>query len=182
MFSKVILTQENWYLGPKINPQNKSIGPIFDLPVSPAHSHAKVHCGSKVEDLETLEKPIRTLLKKSHIHLIKVRHTYKLKKIIFPTQVFKNYNRRKGYPEIRGLNCPTIKYSPESSTDSSDSEEESAPEIFSPVVAAPKKFPWNFHRAQPRPFKEPRIPEYISIPVKKSVIHPFYVKQEDFDV
>ena len=156
MFSKHILPEESWYFGPKKKPQNKPPGPIFDLPESPVHSNIKADSGDKVEALETTEKAILLLLKRSHIHLVQVRHTYKLKKIIFHTQLFKNHNCRKGYPENRGLVFRPIKYStylPGRAVElvyPPEIEPVYPPEIFSPVVAAPKKLPWNFHRAKPR--------------------------------
>lgn len=103
MSYKDSLINNNWHFGPKLNHQTKPPTPIFNILVSPVSPQATIDCGAKVEELETTEKTVRLLLRRKHIYLIRVKHTYKLKEIIFHNQIQRNWNRRKGYPENRNL-------------------------------------------------------------------------------
>jgi hypothetical protein len=155
----------HWQLGPKKNPQPTPPTPIFDKLVSPASPEANLDRGDKVEALEVTEKPVQLLLRRKHLYLTKVKHTYKLKKIIFHTQLVRNWNRQRGYPENRNLGPRPIKYSANLPDSVAKAEQ---PSKLPPVVKAPRNFPWNFHRAFPRPIRFPtnyQEPEYIFHPV-----------------
>src|SRR4051812_27355301 len=101
----------HWQLGPKKNNQTTPPAPFFDKLVSPASPEANLDRGSKVEALEVTVKPVQLLLRRKHLYLTKVKHTYKLKKIIFHTQLVRNWNRQRSYPENRNLGPKPIKYS-----------------------------------------------------------------------
>src|SRR6476620_7620297 len=101
MTLKSAFSQQNWHLQPKITFQTPPPGPIFNFPVNPVPHYIASGSGDKVEALETTEKTVQLLLRKKHLYLTKVKSSYKLRKIIFHTQLVRDYNLKKGYPENR---------------------------------------------------------------------------------
>jgi hypothetical protein len=133
-------------------------GPIFDKPVNPVPKHVSATAGDKVEHLETLEKEVQLKLRKKHLYLTRTKGTYKLKKIIFTTQIQRNWNVARGYPE--NLRLPDNR--PPKYSAVPDFVELPAPIATLPVVpnhtATPRSFPRNFFRGVPRPIKYSAFP------------------------
>src|SRR4051812_15487476 len=111
MFPKPICSAFLWDL--KAKKENKITYPdtIYDIPNNSAPASVKEGSGDKVEALEALEALVQVELRKKHLYLTRVKSTYKLKKIIFHTQIQRNRNRKKGYPENHNLGLRSIKKS-----------------------------------------------------------------------
>ena len=180
MFSKVLFSDQDWTLPPRKVDLPTKLVPSFDLPHNPVPYYVSSLSGDKVQSLETTEKSVQLLLRKKHLYLTRVKHTYKLRKLIFHTQVYCNWNVSKGYPENRSLrNNPPVK----TSTILPGREavvpnpEPVLPSVVLPHSTIPKTWPRNFFRGVPRPIRYPAfhpeetdcsgeipIPEYIIVP------------------
>ena len=187
-----------WDLPAKLNNSTDLPGPIFNKPENPVPEIIAWSSGEKVEHLEALEVAVQIELRKKHTYLTKVRGNYKLKKIIFHTQLIRNSNVRRGYPENRGLPDRPLRRSkrfPPPSKAQSLVLPDPEPEAILPpgvplVVSAPRNFPWNFHWGVPRPIRYPANyidseeeekphPEYIYIPEPVSVSQPAVLEEEN---
>ena len=92
-----------WDFPLKKNNSTKPPCPIYDIPSSPVPACVDWDSGEKVEALETIEVAVQKQLRKKHTYLQRVQGNYRLRKIIFHTQVIRNWNVKKGYPEDRDL-------------------------------------------------------------------------------
>ena len=178
MILKSPFSAQNWHLRPKNNLKTPPPGPIFDHPVNPVPHYIASASGDKVEALETTEKTVQLLLRKKHLYLTKVKSTYKLRKIIFHTQLVHDYNLKKGYPENRNLGTRPLKTSTIlPGREAEAAEDNYYPPVIKPHTTVPRTFPRNFFEGVPRPIKYPSfhpeetdcsgenpIPEYIIVP------------------
>lgn len=183
---KIFYCDTNWHLGPKKNTLSYPPGPIFDIPVNPVPHYIATDCGDKVQDLETTEKTVQLLLRRKHLYLTKVKNIYKLKKIIFHTQIVRNWNIKNGYPENRNLGPRPMKYSTQNypvptSVAKAPQSETVIPPVVPPHTTIPKTWPRIFFTGVPRPIKYPPFhPEETDcsgeVPTPEYIITPFSVE------
>src|SRR5688500_15559058 len=150
MFSKVDFEDNTWHSTPKKN--NPTVS-NWNIPSNPVPWCVYWGSGDKVEHIESLEFAIQQRLRKKHLYLTRNKHSYKLKKIIFHTQIVRTWNAENGYPTHR--NAPNLN-PPKTSTTLAQPlgpvvpfvPEVPAPIAALPVVppfaAVPRSFPRNF--------------------------------------
>src|SRR5687767_7521943 len=94
MSSKVDFEDHTWHF---ITKKNNTTVSNWNIPSNPVPWSVYWGSGDKVEHIESLEFAIQQRLRKKHLYLTRSKSTYKLKKLIFHTQIVRTWNVENGY-------------------------------------------------------------------------------------